>query len=99
MVVGAIALAPTLPVMVVGAVHTAKADSIVVGVALAVLDGFVAVTAPTAVVPIVAAVIAASNCFVEVSVAVEEQKLAQRELCDHCECAARCTTLQGLPTR
>ena len=71
-VVGAIALAPILAVMVVGAAHNAKADSIVVvGIALAVLEGLVAVAAPTAVVPIVAAVAAASNCFVEASVAVE----------------------------
>lgn len=48
--------------------------------------------APTVVVPIVAAVTAASNRFVEVSVAVESQRLAQRELYDHYECAARCTT-------
>ena len=88
-----IALAPILAEMVVGAVHTARADSIVVGIAMAVLEGFVAVAAPAAVVT------AASNCFVEVSLAVEWQRLAQRELCDHYECAAICTTLSGLTTR
>ena len=83
MVAVVVALAPILAEMVVGAV----------------LEGFVAVAAPTAVVPIVAAVTAASNCFVEVSVAAEGQQLAQHELCDHCECVARCTTPQGSPTR
>ena len=80
-----IALAPILAVMVVVATVPAA-----VGVAVAV---------PTAVVPIVAAVTAASNYFVEVSVAAEGQQLAQRELCDHCECVARCTTPRGSPTR
>ena len=55
--------------------------------------------APTVVVPIVAAVTAASNRFVEVSVAVESQRLAQRELYGHCECAARCTTPRGSPVQ
>ena len=79
-----IALAPILAVMVVGAVQTATVVPIAVGTAKAVLERFVAATAPTAVVSIVA---------------VEGKKLAQRELCDHCEYAARCTTLQGSPTR
>ena len=94
MVAVVIALAPILAVMVVvvATVQTATA----VG---AVPEEFVAVAVPTAVVPIVAAATAASNCFVEVSVAAEGQQLAQRELCDHCECAARCTTPRGSPTR
>ena len=85
-----IALAPILAVMVVvvATVQTATA----VG---AVPEEFVAVA-----VPIVAAATAASNCFVEVSVAVErQQQHAQRGLCDHCECVARCTTPRGSPTR
>ena len=85
-----IELAPILAAKVVGAVQIATVVSavpIAVGVAVAV---------PTAVVPFVAA---ASTRFVEVSVAVEEQQLAQHELCDRCEYAARYTTLRGSPTR
>ena len=90
-----IELAPILAVMVFGflpTVELVEAVPIAVGVALAAPEEIVVVTVPTVVVPIVAAVTAASNRFVEVSVAVESQRLAQRELYDHYECAARCTT-------
>ena len=68
-----IELAPSLAVMDFGAVPTA------VGVALAAPEEFVAVTVPTVVVPIVTV---ASTGSVMVSVVVERQQLARRELCD-----------------
>lgn len=71
-----IALAPTPAVKVVAAAQietTVAADPIVelVGVAMAVPEEFVAVTAPTAAVPIVVAGVVASTRFVEVTVAVQ----------------------------
>jgi len=73
-----IELAPSLAVMVFGVLPTVELVEAVpaaVGVALAAPEEIVAV-----VVPIVAA---ASTGSVMVSVVVERQQLALRELCDH----------------
>ena len=59
----------------------------------AVPEEIVAVTVSTVVVPIVAA---ASTHAAGISLVVEEQ-FARRELCDHCEYAARCTTQAVTP--
>ena len=93
-----IELAPSLAAMVFGVLPTVElveAVPIAVGVALADPGEIVAVTVPTAVVPIVAA---ASTGSAGVSV-VPEQQLSRLELCDRCECAARCTTPGGSPTQ
>ena len=92
-----IVLAPSLAVMVfelLPTVELVEAVPTAVGVALAAPEEIVAVVVPTVVVPIVAA---ASTGSVVVSVVVERQQLAQRELCDRCVCAARCTKQQGSP--
>ena len=79
-------LVPTLAVGIVAILST------VVGIAMPAPEEFDAVGAvPTAVVPMVAYMAAASNCFVEVVAAVVvQQRHARHGLYDHCECAARC---------
>ena len=92
-----IVLAPNLAVMAFVAlpvVELVEAAPTAVGVAMAAPEEIVEVTVPSVVVPIVAA---ASTRSVGVSDVVEGQQLSQLELCDHCECAARCTMPRGSP--
>ena len=88
-----IELAPSLAEMVFGVLPTVElveAVPIAVGVALAGPGEIVAVTVPT--------VAVASTDSAGVSV-VAEQRLSRLELCDRCECAARCTTPGGSATQ
>lgn len=89
--------APGLVVMAFGFLSTVELVEAVptaVGMAFAAPEKKVAVTVPTFVVPIVAA---ASTGSVGVIV-VAGQRHTLLELCDRCECAARCTIPGVSPT-